>query len=102
LSFFQTLETQTFQRRFSRVTDARFDFALAIWILNATLHGHRAVVREHIAIEIEGGIVDVGDEHALAQIIENHDASGSAQSAEGALVQLGPDASAGAERQQAN
>ena len=79
LSFFQTLETQTLQRRFLGVTDAGFDFALAIGILNATRHGNRAVVREHVAVErIESGIVDVGDEHALAQIVENDDASSSA------------------------
>jgi len=34
-------------------------------------------------------IVNVGDEHALAQIVEHDDAGGPAQSA---FVQLGPDA----------
>ena len=48
---FQTLEAQTFQRRFLRVTEARFDLALAIGIFNAASHGHRAVVREHISID---------------------------------------------------
>ena len=67
LGFFQTLEAQAFQRGSLRITDAGFDFAFAVRILNAARHGHRAVVREHIAIEgIEGGIVNVGDEHALA------------------------------------
>jgi hypothetical protein len=98
LGFFQTLEAQTFQRRFLRVADAGLDFALAIWILNATWHGDRVVVGKHIAIErIERGIVNVGDEHALAQIVEHDDASSPAQPAKGAFVQLGPDARTGAE-----
>ena len=85
------------------MADAGFDFAFAIGILNAAGHGHRAVVREHIPIErIECGIVDVGDEHALAQIVEHDDAGSATQPAKGAFVQLGPDARAGAKRQQPN
>jgi hypothetical protein len=81
------------------VADASFDFALAIWILNATRHGDRAVMREHVAIEgIESGIVNVGDEHTFAQIIENDDASGPTQSTKRFLMQFGPDAGTGAER----
>ena len=42
-------------------------FAFAIGMLHAARHGDDAVVREHVAVEgIEGGIVDVGDQHALA------------------------------------
>ena len=33
------------------MADAGFDFAFAIGILNAAGHGHRAVVRQHVAIE---------------------------------------------------
>src|ERR1035437_4481975 len=85
------------------MTDARFDLAFAVGILDAAGHGHRAVVREHIAIEgIESGIVNVGDEHALAQIVEHDDARGAAQPAKGAFVQLGPDARTAAEGQQTN
>src|SRR5262250_799145 len=55
LGFFQTLEAQTLEWRFLRMADAGFDFALTIWVLDATRHGDRAVVREHVAIErIEG------------------------------------------------
>src|SRR5579859_183068 len=79
LGFFQTLEAQTLEWRFLRMADAGFDFALAIWVLDATRHGDRAVMREHVAIErIESGIVDVGDEHAFAQIVEHDDARGPA------------------------
>jgi len=49
------------------VTDARFNFAFAVGILYPARHSDRAVVREHVAIKrIERGIVNVGDEHALA------------------------------------
>jgi hypothetical protein len=85
------------------VTDARFNLAFAVGILNAARHGHRAVVREHIAIErVQSGIVNVGDEHALAQIVEHDDARGAAQPAKSSFVQLGPDARTGAEGQQTN
>ncbi len=71
LGFLQTLEAQAFQRCSLRMTDAGFDFAFAVRVLNAAGHGDRAVVREHVAIKrIERGIVHVGDENALAQIIE--------------------------------
>lgn len=60
-------------------------------------------MREHVAIErIESGIVHVADEHDLAQIIEDDDARGAAQPAKRSFVQLGPDARAEAEGQQAN
>jgi CRP-like cAMP-binding protein len=51
------------------------DFAFAIWILDATRHGHRTVVREDVAIKrIESGIVNVGNKHAFAQVVEHNDA----------------------------
>src|ERR1039458_1242750 len=101
LGFFQTLEAQAFQWRSLRMTDARFDFAFAVGILNAAGHGQRAVVREDVARKrIESGVVNVGDEHALAQIVEPHDARSAAQPAKGSFVQLGPDAPTGAEGQQ--
>ena len=57
---------------------------------------------EDVAIEwIQSGIVDVGDEHAFAQVIEHDDAGTTTQSTKRFLVQLGPDARAGAEGQQA-
>jgi len=43
-----------------------------------------------------------GDEHALAQIVEQDDARGAAQPAKGPFVQFGPDARTGAEGQQMN
>jgi hypothetical protein len=85
------------------MADAGLDFALAIWVLGATGHGDRTVMREHIAVErIESGIVDVRDEHALAQIVEDDDAGGATESAKRLLVQFSPDAGAGAEGQQTN
>ena len=103
LGFFQTLEAQAFQRCLLRMANARFDFAFAVGILNAARHGHRAVVRQHVPIEgIESRIVNVGDEHAFAQIVEHDDAGGATQPAKGAFVQFGPDARTGAEGKQTN
>ncbi len=85
------------------MTDARFDFAFAVGILYAAGHGHCAVVRQHVAVKrIERGIVNVGDEHAFAQIVEHDDAGGATQPAKGAFVQFGPDARTGTEGQQTN
>ena len=79
------------------------DFALAIWIAGCDTASRPRLMREHVAIErIERGIVNVGDEHAFAQIVEDHDARRSAQPAKGALVQFRPDARAGTQRQQTN
>ena len=70
----ERLEAQPVQRRLLRVTDARFDFPLAIGIADATRQRDHAVMREHVAIErIERGIVDVRRQHALFQIVEDDD-----------------------------
>ena len=83
--------------------DARFDFPFAIRILNAARHGDGTVVCEHVAVQrIERGIVDVGDEHALAQVIQHDDASHATQPAKSSFVQLGPDPRTGTEHQQAH
>ncbi len=56
---------------------------------------------QHIGIErVDLRIINVRRQHALAQVIQDHDARGSAQSAKSRLVQLGPDLSGGAEYQQ--
>ena len=65
--------------------------AFAIGIADAARERHDAVVHEHIAIQrIERGIVDVGREHALLQIVEDDHADGATQPAKRALVQLRP------------
>ncbi len=85
------------------MTDARLDFALPIRVLHAAGQGDGAIMLQHVAIErIECGIVNVGRDHAFAEIIEDHDASHAAQSAKRFLVQLCPDPRAGAKHQQAN
>lgn len=60
-------------------------------------------MRQHVAVEgIECGIVDVGLEHALAQIIQDHHPSHTAQPSKSLLMQLRPDLRTGTERQQAH
>jgi hypothetical protein len=62
-------------------------------MLNSARHRHRAVVSQEVAVEgIEGGIIDVGNQHALAEVVEHHDSHSASQSAEGLLVQLRPGA----------
>ena len=97
----ERLEAQAAQRRLLRVADAGFDLPFAIGIADAARQRDDAVVREHVAIErIERGVVDVGREHALAQIVEDDDADGAAQPTKRPLVQLRPDLRARSPHQQ--
>jgi hypothetical protein len=58
---------------------------------------------QHIPIErIESGIVNVGNEYTLAQIVEHDDARGAAQPAKSSFMQLCPDPRTGAKGQQTN
>jgi hypothetical protein len=60
-------------------------------------------VPQDIAIErIDGGVVDVGREHAFAQVIEYDHLSDATKSVESFLIQFGPRLRAGAEDQQPN
>jgi len=60
-------------------------------------------VCKDIAVErIERGLVDVGSEYALAQIVEYHHPRTATESAKGFLVQLGPRLRTGAKDQQAD
>ena len=57
---------------------------------------------QHVAVErVQGGIVNIGDEYAFAQVIQYNDAGNTTQPAEGFLMQLSPDTCTGTERQQA-
>ena len=80
LRLLERLEAESSQRRLLRVPDAGFDFAFPIGIADAARERDDAVVREHVAIErIERGIVDVGREDALLQIVEDDHADGAAR-----------------------
>jgi hypothetical protein len=73
------------------VANPRLDSAFAIRIADATRHGDRPVVREHVAVErIERGIVEVRREHAFFEIVEHDGRRHATQSTEGALVQPTP------------
>ena len=103
LSFLQALEALTLERGFLRMSDAGFDFTFSIRISDPARHSHHAVVGEHIPKErIERGLVDVGSEHAFAQIVEHDHARAAAEPAKGFLMELGPHPRTGTEDQQAN
>jgi len=64
------------------VAAGRLHFAFAIGIADATGQRDDPVVGEDVAIErVQGGVVDVGREHALAEIVEDHDLHRAAQAA---------------------
>lgn len=61
-------------------------------------HGYSTIVGQYIAIErIQNRVVNVGLEHAFFQVVGDDESGDAAQSAEGLLVQFGPDAGAGME-----
>ena len=85
------------------MSDAGLDLAFAIRVSNPARHGHHAVVGKHIAVQrIERGFVDVGGEHALAQIVEHHHPRAATETTKGFLMELGPDLGAGTKDQQAD
>src|SRR3989454_163583 len=98
----EILEPQPLERSLS-MADGRLHLAFAVGIADATGQRDDAVVRQHVAVErIEGGVVDVRREHALAKIVEDDDLHGAAEAAETLLVQLAPAARARGEGQQAD
>lgn len=87
----EALEAQSSQRCFLRVADARFDLAFPIGIGDAARERDDPIVRKHVAIErIQRGVIDVGRQDALFQIVQDDDADGATESAKCAFVQLGP------------
>src|SRR6266545_1443265 len=103
LGFFQALETQALEWRRLCMAHRRLHLALPIRRPDAAGQREGAVVLQHIAVErVEGGIVDVGREHTLAQVIEDDDADGAPESAKRLFVQLGPAPRAGGEGEQAH
>ena len=92
LSLVESFEAQSLQRRLLSVTDTALHFPFPVRVADTARHRRCAVMPEHIAVErVERGIVDIGPEHALAQIVEHHDFRRPAQPAKGLLVQFGPD-----------
>ena len=103
LGLLQALEALTLERSFLGVSDAGLNFAFSIRVSDSARHSHHAVVRKHIVAErIERGLVEVGLENALAQIVEHHHARAAAEPAKGFLVKLGPDLRTGTKDQQAD
>jgi len=103
LGVLEALEAQALERRALGVPDPRLDFPLPIRIADPTRQRGDAVVREHVAVErIERGVIDVGREHAFAEIVEDDDPRRGAEAAEGGLVELGPGPRARVEGEEAD
>src|SRR6516162_2123194 len=103
LRFFQTLEAHPFERRFLGVADPRLYFPFAIRILDPARQRHYAIVGEHIAKKwINRGIVNVRNQDAFFQVVENDDPRTTTESAKGFLMEFGPDARTRPPRQQTN
>jgi hypothetical protein len=82
LGLLQTLKAFSLERSLG-MANARLNFSFSIWILDPTGQGDRAIVRQDVAIErIQSGIIDVRDEHALAQIVQDDDPRSATQSTE--------------------
>ena len=82
---------------------AALDVPLAIGVLHPAGHRDHAVVPQHVRVHrVERGIVDIGLEHALAEVVEHHHARAATQPTEGLLMQLGPSLRAGLEHQEAD
>jgi hypothetical protein len=61
------------------VSDAALNFSCSIWILDPAGQVDCTVMGEQVAIEgIEGGVMDVGNEYAFAEIVQNQDARSTA------------------------
>jgi hypothetical protein len=72
LGFGEALEAQPFERGVLGMADAALDLALAIRIAHAAGQRDGAVVREQVAVErIQRRVVDVGLQHAFAEIVED-------------------------------
>src|SRR5579885_1884217 len=103
LCVFQALEALSFEWSLLCMSDTGLDFAFPIRVLHSARKGCDTVVLQHVTVQrIERGLINVWREHALAQIIEHHHASGPASPAKRLLMQLGPDTRTGTEHQKAN
>src|SRR5947199_297840 len=74
------------------------DLAMSGRSSDAARESDHAVMLQYIGIErVDLRIINIRRQHALAQIIQDHYARGSAQSAKSPLMQFGPNLRAGAE-----
>ena len=94
---FDRLEAPALQRRGLGVADGVLHGALAVGVAHARRVGHHAVVRQGRGIDrVEFGLVQVGLEHALLEVVEHDVVAAAAEVAPGLLVQPRPDLLAGA------
>ena len=103
LRLLRAFETHALQRCLLRMAHAALHLPLAIRVPHPAGHRDHAVVLQHVGVHgVDRGIVDVGLEYALANVVEHHHARAPTQATEGLLMQLGPGLRAGVEHQEAN
>jgi hypothetical protein len=100
LRLLERFEAQALQRCFLRMADAAFHLALAVGIAHPARQCDCAVMLQHVLVQrVDRWIVDVGLQHAFAQVIEDHRVRRTSEPREGSFVQFRPDARARLERQ---
>ena len=88
---FDRLEATALERGALSVADCVLDAALAVGVADSGRIGDHAIVREHGRVHrVELGLVEVGLEHALFEIIEHDVATTTAEIAPGLLMQTRP------------
>jgi hypothetical protein len=93
---FQALEAFALERGGLRVADGVLHAALAVGVAHAGRVGHDLVVGQGGGVQrVELGLVQVGLEHALLEVVQHDVAAGAAEVVPGLLVQFGPDLLAG-------
>jgi len=91
------------ERRLLGVADPGLYFPFAIRIPDPARQGHHAIVGENISIKgVESRIVDVGNQHAFSQVVEDDDPGTRPEAPKRFLMEFGPDARTRTPHQQTN
>ncbi len=86
------LEAPSFQSRFLRVANLRFNLAFQIGCVRAAGQSENAVMFEHLRVKrVEFGIIDVRLDHAFFEIIQANGVGRAAELRERLFMQFAPD-----------
>lgn len=99
----EAVELLAFQGRLLRMADAGLHIAFAIGTGDPAGKGDHVVMRQEVTIErVQRRIVEVGSEHALAQIVQDDEAWRAVESGQRGVMQFAPNAAAGLKGEQAD